>query len=65
MPRTVDSLSLLAMDLIVVRVRCEARVLKTWYGCAASHQWQTFTHSSSGLDRKTAVIGHVIEHLLS
>ena len=27
-------LSLLVMILTVVRVRCEARVLKAWYGCA-------------------------------
>ena len=27
-------LSLLAMVLTVVRVCCEARVVKAWYGCA-------------------------------
>ena len=63
-------LSLLKTVLAVVRVRCEARVLKAWYGCAApenasvadvylvsrgqSHARLT-EYSSGGLDRTTVL----------
>ena len=52
-------LSVLAMVLIVVSVRCKARVLKVWYGCAAPENASVadvyYEYSSGGLDRKTAL----------
>jgi len=55
-------LSLLAMVLTVVCVCCEARILKAWYGCAATENASVadvyllaYEYSSSGLDRTTAL----------
>jgi len=47
------------MVLIVVCVRCEARVLKAWYGCAARENTSVadiyYEYSFGGLDRTTAL----------
>ena len=50
--REMPPYTVLAMVLIVVSVRCKARVLKARYGCAAPENADVYReYSSGGLDR--------------
>jgi len=56
------------MVLIVDSVRCKARVLKAWYGCAGPENASVADvyreYSSRGLDRTTVKPNHILEHVV-